>query len=274
MENTGETAGRPVEPQAETVVLGAARIAVRRLGRAAGAAPTLLFLHEGLGSIGQWRDGPDALAAATGLAAVVFDRIGHGGSSRLIGPRPPDFMQREAHEVLPPLLDRLGIGRVLPIGHSDGGTIALFYAAAFPERVAGLVTLAAHVFVEEETLAGIRQAVRAFEAGDLKPRLARYHGDNTESMFRGWADVWLSPGFRDFSALGALKRITAPLLVLQGADDEYGTPKQVEAIRDGVSGPVETHLIPACGHAPQAQARAIVLPLIAEFVRRVASPPQ
>jgi pimeloyl-ACP methyl ester carboxylesterase len=245
------------------------RIAYRVIGAPAPDRPTLVFLHEGLGSIGQWRDVPDALAAATGLPALVFDRDGHGGSSRLEHERPPDFMEREARESLPALLDRLGLGPILPVGHSDGGTIALFFAAAYPERVRALVTLAAHVFVEEETLAGIRAAVAAFESTDLKERLRRHHGDNTESMFRGWADVWLSPAFRDFSALAALGRIRAPALVIQGEDDEYGTARQVEAIRAGVAGPIETTLVPRCGHAPHLQARAVVLPLIVDFVRRV-----
>ncbi|MBI1776535.1 MAG: alpha/beta hydrolase [Proteobacteria bacterium] len=265
--------GRPAEPKPEVLALGPHRLAIRQLrNQAAGAAsvgPILLFLHEGLGSIGQWRDVPDALAEATGLPALVYDRIGHGASSRLEGKRPPDFMQREAWETLPLLLDRLGISQVVPIGHSDGGTIALFFAAAFPERVPGVVTEAAHVFVEEETLTGIRKAVEAFETGDLKPRLQRYHGENTETMFRGWADVWLSAGFRGFSALASLPKIACPALVLQGVEDEYGTKAQVEAIRSGIAGPVEAHLIANCGHAPHAQARASVLPLIADFVRRV-----
>jgi pimeloyl-ACP methyl ester carboxylesterase len=272
MENTDEKRGRPVEPADELITVGDLSLAVRRFGSPVPGRPSLLFLHEGLGSIGQWRDVPAALAAASGLPALAFDRHGHGGSSRLRGPRPPDFMQREATDVLPRLLDRLGLERIIAVGHSDGGTIALFFAAFQPERVQGLVTLAAHVFVESETLAGIRQAVVQFETGDLPARLRRYHGPNTDSMFRGWADVWLSPGFRGFSALEALPRIRAPALVLQGAADEYGTEAQVEAIRRGLGGPVETHLIAGCGHAPHLQARARVLPLIADFARRIAAP--
>lgn len=249
-------------------MVGGSPLALRTIGDIS-AGPVLVFLHEGLGTIRGWRDVPDHLAATTGRPALVYERTGYGGSGPVALPRPLDYLAREAEDVLPRLLDHLGIARALPIGHSDGGSIALLFAASFPERCVAAVTEAAHVFVEEISLAGIRAAVAAYETGDLKARLARQHGENTEGAFRGWSDTWLSPNFRDWSIADRLPAIRCPVLVLQGAEDEYGTPAQVEAIARGVSGPAEPHLIPACGHAPHHQAREITLGLIAEFVARV-----
>ena len=145
------------------------------------------------------------------------------------------------------------------VGHSDGGTISLLYAAQFPAQPLAVITLAAHVFVEETTLAGIRKAVQAFETGALRQKLYRYHGDNTDAMFEGFEDDWLLPRYRDWNIESCLHSIRCPLLVMQGEDDEYGTVAQVEAIAGGVSGRVERVLIPACGHNPHLQAREQVL---------------
>jgi pimeloyl-ACP methyl ester carboxylesterase len=259
---------RPGETGSRTVTVGDSLLAIRTIGNVS-AGPVLVFLHEGLGTIRGWRDVPDHLAAATGRPALVYERTGYGNSGPVTLPRPLDYLEREAEDMLPRLLDHLGIERGLPIGHSDGGSIALLFAAAFPERCVAAVTEAAHVFVEEISLDGIRAAVAAYETGDLKARLARQHGENTDGAFRGWSDTWLSPGFRDWSIAGRLPAIRCPVLVLQGAGDEYGTAAQVEAIVRGVSGPAEPHLIPGCGHAPHHQAREITLGLIAEFVARV-----
>lgn len=235
----------------------------------AGGAPTLVFLHEGLGSIGFWKDFPQRLCAETGLGGFVFDRLGHGGSDPAPGPRGVDYLDREAVDRLPAVLAAAGIEHPILIGHSDGGTIALLHAAAFPTVAMGIVTLAAHVFVEEVTLVGIRRAVAMYEREGLRERLARYHGERTEAVFRAWADTWLSPAFRSWNVEAVLPRIVAPVLVMQGRDDEYGSLAQVEAIAAGVGGPVERCILEDCGHVPHHQARAATLASIRAFVARI-----
>lgn len=226
---------------------------------------TLVFLHEGLGSIGQWRDFPRALAEATGLGAVIYDRQGFGGSDPLDRGN-QQYLQREDLSSLAAVLDVCSVHAPVLIGHSDGGTIALLYAAQLPERPRGVVTLAAHVFVEEKTLAGIGAAVQAFETGELKQRLSRYHAENTDSMFCGFKDDWLQPRYREWNIEACLQNIRCPLLVIQGEDDEYGTAAQVEAITAGVSGPVGSVLIPGCGHSPHHQARERVIGEMIRFI--------
>ena len=228
--------------------------------------PTLVLLHEGLGSIAQWRDFPHQLAAATGLPALVYDRVGHGGSGPLTAAREAHYLHQEAEESLPAVLEACGVAAPLLVGHSDGGTIALLYAAVFPDNPCAVVTEAAHVFVEDVTLAGIRAAVEAYESGDLRDRLARHHGERTGPMFRGWSDTWLSPGFRHWNIEAALPHIRCPLLAIQGEDDEYATPAQLRAIAAGAPG-AETLLLPGCGHTPHHQARERVLQAIVRFVR-------
>jgi pimeloyl-ACP methyl ester carboxylesterase len=250
-------------------------------GQAIPGAPPLVFLHEGLGSIAQWvgrdregnREGtpldvPAMLVAATGCPALVYERLGFGQSDPLPAQRQPHYLYEEAWVSLPTVLDQTGIDRAILIGHSDGGSIALLFAARFPERTLGVVSEAAHVFVEDITLAGIRQAAASYHAPDskLKAALQRYHGDKTEAMFRGWADVWQRPEFADFDMMADLAAITSPVLVIQGEDDEYGSPAQVTAIADGVSGPVDSWLVPDCGHVPHFQAIERVLPRMAAFI--------
>jgi pimeloyl-ACP methyl ester carboxylesterase len=228
--------------------------------------PTLVFLHEGLGSIGQWRDFPLLLGRATGLPALIYDRWGHGKSDPLRNPRNVGYMHDEALTTLPEILNQLRMEKTILIGHSDGGSIALLFAAEYPERVSGIVTAAAHVFVEDITIKGIREAVRVFETTNLRERLRPYHGDNTESMFRGWADIWLAPEFRDWNIEAYLPAVTSPVLAIQGINDEYGTAAQVDAIVRQVSGPVQGLLIPDCGHIPHHQARERVLSEIIRFI--------
>jgi pimeloyl-ACP methyl ester carboxylesterase len=243
------------------------RLRAQRLGRpAAEDAPTLVFLHEGLGSIGQWRGVPEALCRACGLPGLVYERWGFGQSDRLVLPRPTDYMTREAEEALPEVLAACGVARPLLIGHSDGGTIALLHAAAFPRQAAACIAIAAHVFVEDDTIAGIREVVGRWDDGELPPRLARYHGANSETMFRGWAETWLRPDFRDWNIEDRLPRIICPTLVIQGESDEHATLAQVEAIAHGVSGPVETFIVPNCGHSPHLEAREAVLARMAAFI--------
>jgi pimeloyl-ACP methyl ester carboxylesterase len=232
--------------------------------------PTLVFLHEGLGSIELWRTFPrDVVAAAGGPSNVVFSRHGHGRSDPADLPRPVDYMHREASIVLPELLDELGVERPLLVGHSDGASIALLYAGDGHD-VAGLVCIAPHVFVEDESIAGIESARVQFETTDTATRMARYHTD-PEATFRGWNDVWLSPAFRSWNIEATLPAITAPLLVVQGTADQYGTLAQVESIRAGVSGSCRTVVVEGVGHAPHLEARETVVRDVAEFVAGVAA---
>ncbi len=232
------------------------------------AAMALVFLHEGLGSVGQWQDFPDALCGALGMEGLVYDRAGHGGSDALPAARTSRYLHDEAWQVLPAVLDAAAIDRAVLVGHSDGGTIALLFAARFADRVAAAVTEAAHVHVEPETLAGIAAAVEAWRTTDLRQRLARHHGDKTEALFQAWADTWLAPGFRDWNIAEDIAGLACPVLLIQGAEDEYGTPRQLAAIAGAALGPVERLLLPGVGHTPHRQARATTLQAMADFVRR------
>lgn len=236
-------------------------------------SPTLVFLHEGLGSILHWRDVPRRLAALTGLPALVYERWGFGGSDPLTLPRPDGYLEREALDALPELLAARTVGRHILIGHSDGGTIALLYAAARPAGLLGIACEAAHVFVEDCTIRGIERAVEAWWNTDLPRRLARYHGAQAETVFRGWAETWLRPSFRAWRMTERLPAVGCPVLVIQGEDDEYGTIAQVEAIATGVGGPAEILVVPNCGHSPHLEAPDIVLPATAEFAKRLVASP-
>lgn len=233
------------------------------------AEPVLALLHEGLGSTGFWKDLPELFAARHGLPVFLYDRRGYGRSDPEPLPRPLDYLDRTAREELPSVLDAAGIGRAILVGHSDGGTIALLFAAAFPERVAAVIAIAAHVFVEDETIRGIRAALAAFERGGLREKLASFHGARTETVFRAWADTWLDPRFRTWNVEDRLPFVRCPLLVLQGEADEYATPAQVAAIAAGVRGPVRTVLLPGADHVPHHRARAATLAAIDSFLDAV-----
>lgn len=226
----------------------------------------LIFLHEGLGSAGLWRDFPAAVAAATGHPALVYSRYGYGGSEVLAEARGVDYMHHEALVVLPALHAELGIDNPILVGHSDGASIALIHAGRWPVRA--LVLEAAHVFVEDISIAGIEAAKTAYATTDLPQRLARHHAD-VDKTFCGWNDIWLDPAFRSWNIEEYLGAIACPTLVIQGADDEYGTPAQVAAIAGQVAGPVETHLLPACGHAPHRDQRDQTLDAIARFLKNL-----
>ncbi len=235
---------------------------------AAAASPTLVFLHEGLGSISQWRDFPARIVEATGLPAIVYARYGHGQSDVLQQAHGVDFMHREALESLPELLRALGIERPILIGHSDGASIALIYAGA-GHPLQGLVAMAPHVFVEDISIEGIVAAKRAFETTELPQKLARHHRDPVKTFF-GWNDVWLAPAFRSWNIESFLPAIKCPLLAIQGQDDEYGSMAQVDAIARQVSGPVEVLKLEDCGHSPHLDQPQIVAKAIMEFVKRCA----
>jgi pimeloyl-ACP methyl ester carboxylesterase len=245
-------------------VIEGARLEVRVIAAASAAATTLVFLHEGLGSVSLWRDFPDRVARATGLGAVVYSRRGYGRSEPAPLPRGVDFMHREAWDVLPALLRACAIERPLLVGHSDGASIALLYAARHP--VARVAAMAPHVFVEDVCVTSIAGAARAYAAGELRARLARHHAD-VDNAFHGWADVWLSPEFRAWNIEDEVARVAAPLLVIQGRDDEYGTLAQVAAIAARARGPVDALALARCGHSPHRDRPEAVLAAIAAFVR-------
>jgi pimeloyl-ACP methyl ester carboxylesterase len=238
--------------------------------RIAGAAdcPTLVFLHEGLGSIGQWRDFPARIAAATGLPALVYARYGYGQSDVLQQPFGVDFMHREAIEALPELLRALDIERPILIGHSDGASIALIYAGS-GYGLRGLVALAPHVFVEDISIEGIVAAKQAFATTDLPQKLARHHRDPAKTFY-GWNDVWLAPAFRSWNIERYLPAIRCPLLAIQGYGDEYGSMAQLDAIARQAGGPVELQKLEDCGHSPHRDQPDKVASAIVEFVRRCA----
>ena len=231
---------------------------------------TLVFLHEGLGCIELWRDFPQKLCDATRCAGIVYDRTGYGGSSAWPYDPGVRYMAIEADQVLPALLEKLGVEDCVLVGHSDGGTIALNYAARDPEPLRAVVTLAAHAITEPVCTASIAQAREAFATGDLRQRLMRYHGDNTDGAFRLWADAWLAPGFQPMDADGRLPGVVVPLQAIQGEDDEYGSERQLGVIAGKVGGYCETRLVPDCGHSPHLQQPAYVLGEIARFVAPLA----
>ena len=249
------------------VTAGSQKLHLRQIEGERPGAPTLVFLHEGLGTIAVWDDVPEAVCLATGCPAVIYERPGYGASDPRSLPWPADVLEQEAEIVLPALLDALSIDRAVLIGHSDGGTIALLCAAAFPERVCAVITLAAHVILDDLTYAGVAALNRNWREGALRPELERIHGPGVETLFRGWSGLWLDPGRRAWSIVDRLPRITCPVLAIQGADDEYGLPAQLDAIVAGVAGPAERSLIPNCAHDPHHQARAVVLERMATFVR-------
>lgn len=228
------------------------------------SADPVVLLHEGLGSVSMWRDFPAALATRTGRRVMAYSRCGHGHSHRPAHPHGIDFMHEEAG-VLPRILDAATIDRAILFGHSDGGSIALMAAARSPARVSALILEAAHVFVEDLSIASIERTTASYGTTDLRARLARHH-DDVDAAFRGWSDVWLNPEFRTWNLETILPRITCPTLLIQGEDDEYGTLRQVEAIAQQVAGPVERLVLPTCGHAPHRDRPEAVLATATRFL--------
>ena len=248
------------------------RLEAMWIGPSPDTAPTLIFLHEGLGCAALWRDIPTRLVEMTGCGALVYSRLGYGASAPCTLPRPVDFMHHEGRGVLPDIIRQCGIRDHLLIGHSDGGSIALINAGANPASgLAGVVTLAAHVFCEALTRSSIQAARRRYLDDDLKSRLAVYHGDNTDCAFWGWNDVWLHPDFIRWNIEEFLPTVKVPVLAIQGADDPYGTTAQIDSIRDGIGGRVDVHMVTGCGHEPHLEKRNIVLPVVCDFVQRVKS---
>jgi pimeloyl-ACP methyl ester carboxylesterase len=231
------------------------------------AAATLVFLHEGLGSVMLWGDFPEKLTEQLGLNALIYSRKGYGRSSRLDGPRPVDFMHREAFEVLPQLLSRLNIERPVIVGHSDGGSIGLLFASRPEHHTQAAIIMAPHVLVESISLDAISAARAAFLEGDLRARLKRYHED-VDGAFFGWNDIWLDPAFLNWSIEREIGAIACPLLLMQGTADEYGTMQQIDRITDAVPGSIALKL-EGCRHSPHRDRAEQVSAAITEFLDRV-----
>ena len=250
---------------------GPLRIEYRWVNETAADAPIAVFLHEGLGSIAMWRDWPQTLCERLGMRGLVYSRPGYGLST----PRahhvkwPVHFMTDQARDILPALLDALAIDtrerkRMWVVGHSDGGTIALLYAALHPDALAGAVVIAPHVFVEDISVESIAQTKQLYETTDLRAKLSRYHAD-VDSAFYGWNDIWLNPAFRQWSITAELASIRQPLLAIQGHDDNYGTMAQIDTIAARVP-QAQLVKLDACGHSPHRDAPARLNEAIAAFV--------
>lgn len=236
--------------------------------------PTLVFLHEGLGSAGLWRDFPAKLAGATGCAALVYSRAGYGQSGPVILPRPVTYLHHEALVVLPELLAHLNVQNHILIGHSDGGSIALINAggAARPGLL-GVITEAAHVFNEPMIPPAIREAVEQYENGDLRAKLARYH-QHVDVAFRGWSDTWLSQEFTHWNLEEYIPGIRVPLLVIQGEDDHYGSEKQVDAIVNQAGVWAQKLMLPGCAHTPHREAAQATFEAMQEFIKPLVKVPR
>ncbi|MGH7551709.1 MAG: alpha/beta fold hydrolase [Longimicrobiales bacterium] len=235
------------------------------LGDAASCS-TMVFLHEGLGSVALWRDFPAKVARRLGAPAFVYSRFGYGRSDGLKERRTPRFMHEEALDVLPRLLDRFGIDRPLLVGHSDGASIALIHAALSGRPVAGLVCMAPHVFVEPVCVESIARIRETYRTTDLRERLARYHA-RVDDAFLGWADIWLEPEFLNWSIEDLLDRIAQPMHLIQGRDDEYGTLAQLARIEARAKGPTSRLVLDRCGHSPHRDQEVAVLDAIAAFAQ-------
>jgi pimeloyl-ACP methyl ester carboxylesterase len=251
------------------LAIGSSELEYRMIGPAPDQAPTIVMLHEGLGSAGLWGDFPDRLAAATGAGVFVYSRAGYGASTKVALPRPLDYMRTEAIEVLPQLLDAIGFRRGLLLGHSDGASIAAIYAGAHQDhRVQGVAMIAPHFIVEDISVSSIAEIKRAYETTDLRDKLARWHRD-VDNAFYGWNGAWLDPKFRNWDISEYLAYIRVPVAILQGADDQYGTFRQIEIAQQECYCPVDVAIIPGAGHSPHREAPEATLDAIADFAGHI-----
>lgn len=283
------------------------RLEYRWIGPKPTEAPTIVFLHEGLGCAEMWRNFPDRVALEAGCGALVYSRRGYGESDAVREPFPVRFMHDEALQILPLVIERFELSDVILFGHSDGASIAIIYAGTHPGSVCGLVLEAPHVFVEPVCIESISRVAEQFysnqtatgqtldqepssqsprtegttlqkgdthkgEMAGLRNKLERYHGDNTESMFKTWTEVWLNPEFRQWNIEEYLPRIVAPTLVIQGEQDEYGTLKQVTAVVTQARGPVESLVLAGCGHSPHRDQTEQVMSATIQFIRKILNP--
>lgn len=251
------------------LAIGSSELEYRMIGPAPDIAPTIVMLHEGLGSVGLWGDFPDRLQAATGLGVFVYSRAGYGASSIVSLPRPLDYMHTEALDVLPRVLDAIGFRRGLLVGHSDGASIAAIYAGGVQDhRVRGLALIAPHFIVEDISVKSIAEIKLAYETTDLKAKLARWHG-HVDNAFYGWNGAWLDPAFRDWDISEYLAYVRVPVAIIQGADDQYGTFRQIKIAQQECYCPVDVSIIDGAGHSPHREASEAALRVVAEFAERI-----
>jgi pimeloyl-ACP methyl ester carboxylesterase len=249
--------------------IGASDLEYRMIGPLPDDAPTIVMLHEGLGSAGLWGDFPEKLQAATGCGVLVYSRAGYGASSPVTLPRRLDYMHIEALEVLPKLLDTIGFRRGLLLGHSDGASIAAIYAGGVADhRIRGLALIAPHFVVEDISVMSIAGIKQAYETTDLRSKLKRWHND-VDNAFYGWNGAWLDAKFRDWDISEYLAYIRVPVAILLGVDDQYGTILQVEIAQEECYCPVDVTIIPGAGHSPHREAPGATLETIAEFAKRI-----
>jgi pimeloyl-ACP methyl ester carboxylesterase len=249
--------------------VGASELEYRMIGPHPADAPTIVMLHEGLGSAGLLGDFPDKLQAATGAGVFAYSRAGYGASTAAKLPRPIDYMQIEAREVLPKVLDRIGFRRGLLLGHSDGASIAAIYAGSHQDhRVEGIALIAPHFIVEEISVASIAAIKTAYETTNLRDKLARWHKD-VDNAFYGWNSAWLDPSFRNWDISEFLAYIRVPTAILQGFDDAYGTMRQIEIAQQECYCPVDVTIIPGAAHQPHREAPAVTLDAVADFANAV-----
>ncbi len=248
------------------IVLG-----VKKLDNSQPQKPVLLFLHEGLGSIEQWKDFPEKLCTATKLDGIVFDRYGYGTSTPLQEKRPIDYLNIEGEKNLPLLIEKLNLNQpIILVGHSDGGSIALVYASTQPKNLVGCITMAAHVFVEQISVDGIKTFTKLYEENiKLRNALKKYHGEKTDSIFYGWSDTWQTKEFRHWNIESLLSKIKCPVLAIQGEKDEYGTAKQVESICKNVKGFSESKIIQNAAHSPHINQPEEVLNTMNQFISNI-----
>jgi pimeloyl-ACP methyl ester carboxylesterase len=245
------------------------RLEYRMIGPPPSAAPTIVMLHEGLGSVGLWGAFPEALATATGAGVFVYSRTNYGRSSSSKLPRAVNFMHEEALDVLPRVLAAIGFERGILLGHSDGASIATIYAGSVQDhRVRGLVLMAPHFFTEDMGLAQIRRTNEDYQSGDLREKLKRWHAD-VDSAYQSWSGPWLAPEFRAWDITETLGYIRVPILIIQGADDQYGTLKQIEVAQQECYCPVEAAILPGVRHSPHRDAPAVTRDTAAAFINRL-----
>jgi pimeloyl-ACP methyl ester carboxylesterase len=253
-----------------SLTAGGRRLEFRHIGPSPDEAPTLVLLHEGLGSTRLWRDFPEKLAEATGLGVCAYSRAGYGGSDPEPLPWPITYMEDHATQVLPHVLDAIGFRRGFLVGHSDGASIAALYAGTVSDqRVRGAILMAPHFFIEDICIQAIREAKQAYEQGDLRARLERHHGANVDNAFYGWNASWLNPDFYRWDITDALHHIRVPMLVLQGLADPYGTRAQADVVKELCPAPVSLRLMEGVGHAPWREAEADSLDAIRAFLTKL-----
>jgi pimeloyl-ACP methyl ester carboxylesterase len=251
------------------LTIGGSELEYRMIGPQPEDAPTIVMLHEGLGSAALWGDFPDRLQAATGAGVLVYSRAGYGASSPATLPRPLDYMQIEALDVLPKLLDAIGFRRGVLVGHSDGGSIAAVYAGGLADhRVRAIALLAPHFIVEDVSVASIAEIKTTYETTDLRAKLSRWHKD-VDNAFHGWNGAWLDPKFRAWDISDYLAYIRVPVAIIQGAQDQYGTLRQVEIAQEECYCPVDMTVLPGVGHSPHREAAEATLTVLRDFYSAV-----